>query len=122
MFESLNIASTYVAGISGGGYLALKASSYAPEVVKKTFAIASAGFVELNRFPPLSFLLAVLPIALGFKSGGQHFARQMRHPITRAKQLLPNGTIELLPNAGHMITVDNQAIVMERLLKFFDLK
>lgn len=63
LLDGLKLDRVYAAGISGGGYLTLKISAYAPQRVIKALAISSAGLMSLAR-PPLKFLLSALPAFL----------------------------------------------------------
>jgi pimeloyl-ACP methyl ester carboxylesterase len=62
LFDALGIDRTYVAGISGGGYLSLKIAAYAPDRVIKALVISSAGLASLTPSP--RFLLGALPVRI----------------------------------------------------------
>lgn len=79
IFTALAFDKVYVSGISGGGYLALKACAYNLDKVNKAFVMSSGGLVDLSRIN-LRFILSVLPAALGFKWGGRYFMRRMVSP------------------------------------------
>ena len=79
VLDGLHINEVYVSGISGGGYLSLKAASYAPDKVKRVFAMSSAGLVSLSR-PPFRFLLNAMQAMIGLPWGARNFVKLMLSP------------------------------------------
>jgi pimeloyl-ACP methyl ester carboxylesterase len=171
--ENLGLEHVYAAGISGGGFLALKLAAHAPERVIKAVCISPAGFAPIR--PKLNFML---PAALGmlipnranvrrFIQGGlapttvlppdapmiddvlvmlKHYKPAMQGPdvlsadelreitapvhvmigqhehtfepqaaIDRADRFISDSTTELVPDSGHIMTIDRQDLVVQRI-------
>lgn len=87
VFEGLELTEAYISGISGGGYLSLKAASYLPDKVKSAFLMSSAGVVSLSR-PPVKFLAAAIPALLGFQWAARNFVKQMVSPFYQDEKSL----------------------------------
>lgn len=85
VFDALKIRSANVMGISGGGYLTLKLSAYAPDRVQKAMAISTAGVVPASL--DWSTMLRIMPAML-FPSvtTARWFTKAMSAPDTPVTQ------------------------------------
>ncbi|MBC7813187.1 MAG: alpha/beta hydrolase, partial [Burkholderiales bacterium] len=178
VLDALAIDRTYVSGISGGGYLTLKLTSFAPKRVIKALPVSTAGLVSLMP-PPLRFLLGAFPVGMWpnaanarrfinaatsprvprtthHEDAAQFMQRLFKHyrfangpslisdqqlqritsptyvlmgcddvacnptkSIERAMRLIRGVQTELLPDAGHMLTLDHPGLVEQRMVAFF---
>ena len=176
VFDGLHVERARVMGISGGGFLALKIASYAPERVIKAVAMSTAGIVSMT--PRLGFIKHALPVMvyptpatarrfasavcapttpaeqreafaegmhLLFKhykvhrSGPQPLSDDELSRITvpvlilmgqyeqtcnvpklleRARRLIPRVETELVPDAGHSMTIDQPRYLLTRIRGF----
>lgn len=101
LFDGLNINEVYVSGISGGGYLSLKAASYAPDKVKGVFAMSSAGLVSLSR-PPIRFLFNAIQMMMGLPWGARNFAKMMLAPDFQDEAVIEEMAQGMKMMIGHM--------------------
>lgn len=79
VFESLDLKDIHLSGISGGGYLSLKACVQAPDRINRAFLMVPGGLVDLSRIN-LRFIISAIPSAVGFEWGGRFFVRRMLSP------------------------------------------
>jgi len=176
MFDELEVESTNVVGISGGGYLSLKIASHAPERVRKALIMSTAGMVS----PAVSWrLLLVVPVVIypSMKTV-RWFLRALSSPTTkpelmedfaisiylmfkhhrydrtvpaplsddelhritapvlilmgkhdaswnvtrlaeRARAHMANVQVDLVENAGHVMTIERPGMAEKRMIGFF---
>ena len=79
IFSALAFDKVFVSGISGGGFLALKACAYNSDKVQKAFVMSSGGLVDLSRIN-VRFILSVMPAVMGLEWGGRYFMKRMVSP------------------------------------------
>lgn len=79
VFDALHLENIHLSGISGGGYLSLKACVQAPEKINKAFLMVPGGLIDLSRIN-LRFIMGAIPAAMGFEWGGRFFIRRMVSP------------------------------------------
>lgn len=79
MLDELRIERATFSGVSGGGYLALKATAHLGNRVERLLGVVSHGIPPASR-PPLRFWLVVIRAAMTGKRGWHYFAQQMGGP------------------------------------------
>ena len=52
--------------------------------------------------------------------GDKEILYDAQFAIDRARQLIPHIEAESIPNAGHMLSIDQPAVVIERIMRFLD--
>lgn len=119
LLDSLNIKQAYVAGISGGGYLALKLAAFAPDRAIKVFAISTAGITSL-AVPGLGFLLATIPAFIHpAPTTARLFVRRVSAPnipFTDAHERMAQGMVllfrhyRMLGSPGYLTDAELQRI------------
>jgi pimeloyl-ACP methyl ester carboxylesterase len=82
------------------------------QAARPRMRVRPAVFHELelrNVYLPLYLLL-----------GERDVAFSPRRAAARARRLLPNGTIEIVPRAGHLLSLERPGAVIERVLPFLE--
>lgn len=84
MLNALAIDRVYLAGVSGGGYVACKASAHLADRVIQLLGIVPHG-IPPAALPPLKFWMVVIPSFMNGKRGIRHFVERMGSPIKRGQ-------------------------------------
>lgn len=116
IFTALEFERVYVGGISGGGYLSLKACAHNPDKVIKAFAMSSGGLVDLSRIN-WRFVLNAIPVLIGFEWGGRYFVRKMLSPDFDDESVIYHMGEEMRETLGALKPVNGPKALSDEELK-----